>query len=685
MGDDELGHGEVVGQVDAEDGVVAVAAVVVLAVGSGGDGKVVATRAAGAHRLVEGAVAVEAAGAAVNVVAAAIVAAGLAVKLAEKGGVDQGVGIHVEGHDVEVLAVGAVLVGIGGCGEVAGAVGVPRVRRAAEAAPQEDAAPSAEVDAVADVHHEGRGRQVGLAAAVAEHGAPHQGVEPWPQARQELPARGDVVVGVVDQGAAVGLRLAEEEDVAALAAAHEIALVVGRRAEEGAGHHGAAVVGYLGDEAVGTAAAVAGVVGPGGGGEIVRVGAAGNDNVVVGVAVDRIDGVVLASTQVGAPHQVLKVVVNLEHHAVLLPARCGLYAVGRHGEVGREGGAAHIDIVEVVGDELAAGTVAIVVVERVVANHDDFVGERIAVVKAVVASPSHVGRGLELAPRAVEARYEEVAALRKIDGGGPLVLHGCATVEGGVVGPGGGGKVGGTRGAENHKLVERVDEHAVRHVGVRAAKIGGIEAEMAAAVELEDAHVGVAVVGVVVRPQRGGIAHPEHQPRGVGVLLRIVAPRGAPVVGSGAGVGREMEIGVDDERQRGVVVAKAERYAVVFKDIMCGDFNLLFTHHLVGVGFQLHDVENRGAYYEVAILQPEVVDAFVAHGYGVGRGSRTYNEVVFHGLGGGIKPQVDAVVEVVVEQRVVDSNARGPARGVVADEIVLVAALAVGALNAGGS
>ena len=61
--------------------------------------------------------------------------------------------------------------------------------------------------------------------------------------------------------------------------------------------------------------------------------------------------------------------VELEHHTVLTPAVGGLKRSGAGGEVGAHGGAAHIDIVQVVGNDFTACTVAIIVVERIVARH----------------------------------------------------------------------------------------------------------------------------------------------------------------------------------------------------------------------------------------------------------------------------------------------------------------------------
>ena len=153
---------------------------------------------------------------------------------------------------------------------------------------------------------------------------------------------------------------------------------------------------------------------------------------------------------------------------------CGHDGVGGGGEIGGEGGAADIDVVEVVGDEFATGAVAIVVVERVVAVHDDIaVVVSGAVVDSVVGGATDEGGGLQLGAGAVETADKDVAAIWEIDGVGVFELQGGSAVEGGVVGVGGDGEIGRPCGAEDDKFVEGVDIHAVGHVGIAAAEIGG--------------------------------------------------------------------------------------------------------------------------------------------------------------------------------------------------------------------
>jgi len=333
----EFRHGEVVGEVETEDGIVAVVAVIVLAIGACGHGEVVVLRAAGADRLVDGAEAVEAAGAAVDVVAAAIVVACRAVLFAEESGIDEVVGIDVEAHDIEILSVGGALVGVGRDGEVGRAAAEPGIGGSIPTETQENASPTTKVDTVADVDSEGRRRNVRAAGAVAENGAPLEAVESRREASQELSAVRGVVVGVVYQCAARSLGLSEDEDIARFAATHEIALVVGGGAEHCAGHHDVSVVRYFGDESVGAATAVVVTVASLCCGEVGGVGAAGDDDVIVVVAVDGVDGIVLDATEISAPHEMREIVVDFEDDAILPAAVVALDAVGRDRKIGRRG------------------------------------------------------------------------------------------------------------------------------------------------------------------------------------------------------------------------------------------------------------------------------------------------------------------------------------------------------------
>ena len=289
----EFSHREVGGQVEAEHGVVAVVAVVVHAVGACGHRKLVASAAAGAYRLVQSSKAVKAACATVNVVAAMVVSSRGVMLLPEMGGIHQVVGVHVYAHKVEILAVGGALVGVAGDGHVGCATCVPGIIGAVPSQSQEYSSPSAEVQSVANVHGKGCRRYARLSAAVAKHGAPHQRVEVGLEAHQKLSAVGGAVVGVSYQRGAAGFGLAEEEYVAAFAATHEIALVVSVGAVIGAGHERFAVIGYLGNKAVGAAAVVVASVGVGEGGEVEAVGAAGDNEYNVVVAVDTVNSVVL--------------------------------------------------------------------------------------------------------------------------------------------------------------------------------------------------------------------------------------------------------------------------------------------------------------------------------------------------------------------------------------------------------
>ena len=123
----ELGHGEAVGKVQPEYGVVAVVAVVVLAVCPCCHWKCISTAAACTDRLIDRAEAVEAAGAAIHVVLAAAIAVARHVQFTEEGGVGQQIGIHIDRHQVEILPVGLALVGVWSDGHSRGASRIPVV------------------------------------------------------------------------------------------------------------------------------------------------------------------------------------------------------------------------------------------------------------------------------------------------------------------------------------------------------------------------------------------------------------------------------------------------------------------------------------------------------------------------------------------------------------------------------
>ena len=154
-----MGHGEVVVDVEFEDGVVAVVAMVVRAPDTGGGGEGVVARAAGADALVEGGHFVEAAGASVHVVLAAAYVASM--EFAEEGGIVELRGVGAHAHDIEVLSVGGGLVGVGGDFHACGAGLVPT-----GAVAYEVASPTGGIDAVADVGGESGGREVGVVEGV---------------------------------------------------------------------------------------------------------------------------------------------------------------------------------------------------------------------------------------------------------------------------------------------------------------------------------------------------------------------------------------------------------------------------------------------------------------------------------------------------------------------------------------
>lgn len=204
-----------------------------------------------------------------------------------------------------------------------------------------------------------------------------------------------------------------------------------------------------------------------------------------------------------------------------------------------ECGGTNVDVVEIVGDKFSSSSVAVVVVQRVVALHDGSgtVVVACAVVESVVACAANKSRGLQLTSVSGKTTYKDIASVGVVD---VSVVFGIEKTEVGkflsafecaLVGVFCCGKVVRTCGPENDELVERIDVHAVRHVGLVSAQVGCVDAGGSGLVELEDSNVGVAIVAVVVSAQRGWESNVEYQAGGVGVFVGVVSGCGAPVVG----------------------------------------------------------------------------------------------------------------------------------------------------------
>ena len=145
----KVGYGKIVVDIDAEKCVVAIVAAIVDRPSAGGCGEVVVAVAACADTLVKSGHFVKSAGATVDVVVAAVAVS--AVEFAKEGSKIEGRGIGAHAHDVEILAVGSGLYGIGGCFHARGAGLVPVYTRADKVA-----APTGGIDTVANVSGEGR-------------------------------------------------------------------------------------------------------------------------------------------------------------------------------------------------------------------------------------------------------------------------------------------------------------------------------------------------------------------------------------------------------------------------------------------------------------------------------------------------------------------------------------------------
>ena len=353
------------------------------------------------------------------------------------------------------------------------------------------------------------------------------------------------------------------------------------------------------------------------------------------------------------------------------------------GKVGAEGGGANIDVVEVVGDNLAPGAVAIVVVERVVARIQvAFITG--PVVQSVVAAATHEGGGLKLRTVATEAADKQVAANR-IGNAAEAIVHAGSPVEIAAIGILGGGEIGRASGAEHHQLVERVDKHAVGHITLSTAKIGGKQPFRACGVELENANVGRTVIGRIIRhvvcAERYRVFGTENEAGGVGVLLRIVCRRGTPVVGYRARVGGKHQYGVDNQFILSIVLPHldvhlpfAALHFLHFPPRL--DLHFAAVDILIDIGLGFNDVAYRRADSEITLTgHPYPVGTLVAKYNLSGVGLRSHDKVVFHSAFGGIHFEVYAVVEAIILHGGKRAHVRAPPLRIVAYIIIIVARL----------
>src|SRR5690606_13765166 len=306
-------------KIELEHAEVAVEGVVRAAQRAWRAGEVVVAAAAGAHRTVHAPAPVEAAGAAVHMLEA--------LPPAEVSGIGEARHVDVEHGEVEVIAVGGGLEGIGGDGQAGGGERAEHL-----------AAPAADVDLVAIVHQEGRGGDVrhpyARAGKCTEAGAPQGGGEAVGELGQELPAGGDEVGGTADQIACRRLGLAEEVDVVRRIDPHEVELVVTGAAVVGGGEQGAPVGAEGGHEGIGGATLVGGMYRTRRYGQVDRAGAPRDEDVAVAVLLHGVCGIGLRAAEVGAPDQGGEGGVQFEQHGIVAaPGEEGAVGPGRGGEV----------------------------------------------------------------------------------------------------------------------------------------------------------------------------------------------------------------------------------------------------------------------------------------------------------------------------------------------------------------
>src|SRR5574344_320646 len=399
----KVGHGEIAAHIETENRIIAIIAVIGGRPRTRSGGKRLVAATTGTHRLIERGAAVKSAGAAVHMV---IAAAFRSVLFAKESGIYQSRRVGIDAKHIEILSVGGILVGIGGDGHPPSAVGVPWYRCVVGTygIACKFSSPTGGINTVANIGSKGRGGKIGLTTAGTHHGGPPQRIQVGSETGKKLPAVGHIVVGVVNKGAACGLGLAKGEHIVVFSCTHKVALVVGRRAEERACHQGGAVIGNLCQKAVGATSIVGGVIAAMGGGKIGGIGAATYQKIVLVVHVDRIDGIVAGAAKIAGPQKVGKIIVQFKHHAILSSGKRGAETVGSNREVSRLGGGSHINVGQIVGNKFAAGTVSIVEIERIVAQHLSRYGCVIIVfvVQSIVVAAANVGRGQELSAGGVK-------------------------------------------------------------------------------------------------------------------------------------------------------------------------------------------------------------------------------------------------------------------------------------------
>ena len=292
---------------------------------------------------------VEAAGAAVHVVAFAAV-------VAEVGGVLQPVHGGAKLGQVEVLAVGGGLHGVGGDGHPEGA-GVGEAEPVVQVfAP----APAADIHPVALVHEEGGGGYIDGIGGGADHGAEAQRVEVGAEFLDVL-GRARVAVAAGADGHPAQ-RLAQQVGFGAGVELQKVRLVVGGGAEVGGVVEGAAAGREPGYEAV-HVAAPGRLEAAGGGGEVGAGGAAGHKNAARRVALQRVGGIGPAAAEQGAEAQAAEAGAEAGHHGIGGAAVVGAAEAVGDRKIGGGGGGGHVHVVLGIEQHVAPEIVAVVVAQ----------------------------------------------------------------------------------------------------------------------------------------------------------------------------------------------------------------------------------------------------------------------------------------------------------------------------------
>ncbi len=312
-----------------------------------------------------------------------------------------------------------------------------------------------------------------------------------------------------------------------------------------------------------------------------------------------------------------------------------------------------------------------------------------ALVQSIVAGAPHEGAAEQVGAIGGQVRHghirSEVEAVALATGQVHEAAHQrdlCASVERGVVAARRGREVGRARDGQHEQLVRTVHHQAVRRFIVRTAEVGA--PFQVGPVRQPLAHPDVdATAGEarLQRAQRGGIAQPEHDARAVERAIIVVGGREAEVVRGAAAEAAEGELGVDGDAIAGLktegagpdagTAAEVEPKRVAFKGVCGCDLDGRTTALNEGHRGFLHHLTCAKAHMQIAVLQRELILAFVAKTDDVRIMARGHDQVVLQSCAT-VEAKVHAGINATHEHLPEDGTSGSPMRRVVPDEVVLM-------------